>query len=61
MTLSHEVQKAAEWLQRNVEDQPFSEVGFMFAVHRGNIVKTEFTLTIKAKPGSEEITEYELK
>lgn len=50
MSLRPEIQAAAEWLEKQLDDHPFAEAGFSVAQHQGLIQRIDYTLTEKVKP-----------
>ncbi len=49
--MKHEIQNAAQWIEKQIRENPFSDIGIMFAVHNGLIVRVTKTIS------SKEITE----
>ncbi|MBF9018845.1 MULTISPECIES: hypothetical protein [unclassified Oceanispirochaeta] len=49
MKLSHEVLSVAEWLQEQLNENPFGETGVTFTSHNGVIVYTDYQVRTKHK------------
>lgn len=49
-TLPPQVQKAVEWLVKEIESQQFADVGIKLTLHDSKIVRVEKTISEKEKP-----------
>lgn len=55
MNLRPEIQQAAEWLQAEIDRDPFAEVGVRLVTHDGEVTRVEKSIVSKhklTKPGS---------
>lgn len=50
MTLRPEIQEAAERLQNEIDQHPFSTVGCALTAHAGEIRRIDYSLTVKTMP-----------
>lgn len=49
MTLRPEIQQAAEWIQAEIDRDPFAEVGVRLVTHDGKVTRIEKSIVSKHK------------
>ncbi len=47
--LRPEILAAAQWMQEQLDREPFADAGILIAQHDGSIRRTDYTLTVKRK------------